>query len=220
MSAGRVLTRQEPQKPDRSSRSDKGSPFVRRRWTTPTSGDTLEMIGASVRVNSWARRGWTCSRSVARYSAALITGIRSDQVTALVTKNIYDTPTGRIRLMNQCLESNDAGPPHHCIRRISPVRFRKRCNGSGGVHSKSTLFEESIIQELAVSAIRIAPSPSTVPSFAPASLAARTARAISACVTLAGRRGTITSPTTNRCTLPSRTAAFGSALHPVAMAAS
>ena len=42
---------------------------------------------------------------------------------------------------------------------------------------------------LAVSAIRITPSPSTVTALAPASLAARIARAMSACVTLAGRRG-------------------------------
>jgi hypothetical protein len=39
------------------------------------------------------------------------------------------------------------------------------------------------------------PLPSTVTSLAPASLAARIARAMSACVTLAGRRGITLSPT-------------------------
>jgi len=42
---------------------------------------------------------------------------------------------------------------------------------------------------LSINTIRITPLPSTVISLAPASLAARSARAMSACVTLAGRRG-------------------------------
>src|SRR5262249_32872793 len=94
--------------------------------------------------------------------------------------------------VNQCLESNRCGDSasiaQDAFHPLS-VRFRKRCNGSDGVHSRSTLFEGAIVRELAVSAIRITPSPSTVTSLAPASLAARIARAISACVTLAGRRG-------------------------------
>jgi type IV secretion system protein VirB10 len=44
-------------------------------------------------------------------SAALITGIRSDlpgQITAQVTENVYDSPTGKILLVPQ-------GPRHRAI---------------------------------------------------------------------------------------------------------
>ncbi len=55
-------------------------------------------------------------------------------------------------------------------------------------------FFGAIEAEPVVSAIRITPLPSTVTSCAPASLAARIARAMSACVTLAGRRGIVLLP--------------------------
>lgn len=70
------------------------------------------------------------------------------------------------------------------------VPLSRRASASDGVQIWSKLiFGWEADRTLDVRAILMAPFVSTVTSLAPASLAARIARAMSACVTLAGRRG-------------------------------
>src|SRR3546814_9787236 len=55
-----------------------------------------------MRISDWSSD--VCSSDLSVIPAALITGIRSDlpgQITAQVTQNVYDSPTGRILLIPQ-----------------------------------------------------------------------------------------------------------------------